>query len=59
MVKLYQELILTSILEDEGIPATFLTGIQAGIITTNSYSNAKIKKINPQKLKEKYQWARL
>ena len=33
--------ILTSILEDEGIPATFLTGIQAGIITTNSYSNAK------------------
>ena len=42
--------ILTSILEDEGIPATFLTGIQAGIITTNSYSNAKIKKINPQKI---------
>lgn len=42
--------ILTSILEDEGIPATFLTGIQAGIITTNLYSNAKIKKINPQKI---------
>lgn len=42
--------ILTSILEDEGISATFLTGTQAGIITTNSYSNAKIKKINPQKI---------
>ena len=42
--------ILTSILEEEGIHATFLTGIQAGIITTNSYSNAKIKKINPQKI---------
>lgn len=33
-----------------GIPATFLTGTQAGIITTKAFSNAKIKKINPKKI---------
>ena len=37
--------ILASMLESEGIQSVFLTGIQAGIVTTNSYSNAKIKKI--------------
>lgn len=42
--------ILASMLESEGIQSVFLTGIQAGIVTTNSYSNAKIKKINPQKI---------
>lgn len=44
--------ILASMLEGIGIPATFLTGIQAGIVTTNAYSNAKIKKINPQKIEK-------
>lgn len=44
--------ILASMLESEGIPSVFLTGTQAGIITTNSYSNAKIKKINSQKIEK-------
>ncbi|WP_122638175.1 aspartate kinase [Romboutsia sp. Marseille-P6047] len=42
--------ILSSMLEGENIPSIFLTGTQAGIITTNSYSNAKIKKINSQRI---------
>ena len=44
--------ILSSMLESENIPSIFLTGTQAGIITTNSYSNAKIKKINSQKIEK-------
>ena len=44
--------ILTSMLEANNIPAIFLTGIQAGIITTDSYCNAKIKKINPQRIEK-------
>ena len=37
--------ILATMLDSMGIPATFLTGTQAGIITTKAFSNAKIKKI--------------
>ncbi|MFR3071509.1 MAG: hypothetical protein ACLTK8_01190 [Paeniclostridium sp.] len=36
--------ILATMLDSMGIPATFLTGTQAGIITTKAFSNAKIKK---------------
>lgn len=42
--------ILTNMLEARGIPAIFLTGIQAGIITTKVYSNSKIKEINPTRI---------
>ena len=44
--------ILATMLDSMGIPATFLTGTQAGIITTKAYSNAKIKKINPRKIQK-------
>lgn len=42
--------ILSSMLEARGIPAVFLTGMQAGIITTKVYSNSKIKEINPTRI---------
>ena len=42
--------ILTSMLESRGIPSTFLTGMQAGIITTKVYSNSRIKEINPTRI---------
>lgn len=51
--------ILTSMLNENNIPATFLTGVQAGIVTTNSYSNAKIKKINPQKIEKELSMGRV
>ena len=51
--------ILTSMLNKNNIPATFLTGMQAGIITTNSYSNAKIRKINPQKIEKELSMGRV
>ncbi len=44
--------ILATMLDSMGVPATFLTGTQAGIITTKAYSNAKIKKINPRKIQK-------
>lgn len=44
--------ILATMLDSMGIPATFLTGTQAGIITTKAYSNAKIKKVNPRKIQK-------
>ena len=43
--------ILTSMLEGRGISAVFLTGIQAGIITTKVFSNSKIKEIDPTRIK--------
>ncbi|MGL6105932.1 aspartate kinase [Romboutsia sp.] len=42
--------ILTNMLNSQGLEATFLTGIQAGVITNNNYSNARIIKINPQRM---------
>ena len=42
--------ILSSMLEERGIPSIFLTGMQAGIITTKVYSNSKIKEINPTRI---------
>lgn len=44
--------VLATMLDSMGIPATFLTGTQAGIITTKAFSNAKIKKINPKKIQK-------
>ncbi|WP_455543893.1 aspartate kinase [Intestinibacter sp.] len=44
--------ILATMLDSMGIPATFLTGTQAGITTTKAFSNAKIKKINPKKIQK-------
>ena len=51
--------ILATMLDSMGIPATFLTGTQAGIITTKAYSNAKIKKINPQKIEKELSMGRV
>ncbi|MEW9077790.1 aspartate kinase [Terrisporobacter glycolicus] len=42
--------ILSSMLEARGISSVFLTGMQAGIITTKVYSNSKIKEINPTRI---------
>jgi len=42
--------ILSTMLEARGIPSVFLTGMQAGIITTKVYSNSKIKEINPTRI---------
>ena len=42
--------ILSSMLEERGIPSIFLTGMQAGIITTKVYSNSKIKEVNPTRI---------
>ncbi|WP_455538259.1 aspartate kinase [Terrisporobacter sp.] len=43
--------ILTSMLEGRNIPAVFLTGIQAGILTTKIFSDSKIKEVNPSRIK--------
>lgn len=42
--------ILSSMIESRGIPSIFLTGIQAGVITTKVYSNSKIKEVNPTRI---------
>ena len=42
--------ILTSMLEARHMPAVFLTGMQAGILTTKIFSNSKIKEINPTRI---------
>ena len=42
--------ILTSLLESRGISSVFLTGMQAGIITTKAYSNSRIKEINTERM---------
>lgn len=44
--------ILSSMLEARGISSVFLTGMQAGILTTKAYSNSKIKRINPKKIQQ-------
>ncbi|QKG84545.1 aspartate kinase [Kroppenstedtia pulmonis] len=43
---------LSSLLHNEGIPNTVLTGGQAGIITNNDYNNAQILTIHPKRVKE-------
>ncbi|HBE9761306.1 TPA: aspartate kinase [Clostridioides difficile] len=43
--------ILANLLNAQGIDSVFFTGQQAGIITSDEYSNAKIKYINPKKVK--------
>lgn len=42
--------ILSTMLEGRRIPSVFLTGMQAGIITTKVYSNSKIKGIDPARI---------
>ena len=42
--------ILVNMLRKRNIEAVFLTGYQAGIITTRDYSNAKIIDINPNRI---------
>ena len=42
--------ILSSMLEARGIQSVFLTGMQAGVITTKVFSNSKIKEINPTRI---------
>ena len=44
--------ILSSMLEARGISSIFLTGIQAGILTTKVYSNSKIKRINSKRIQQ-------
>ncbi len=41
--------ILANLLNAQGIDSVFFTGQQAGIITSDEYSNAKIKYINPKR----------
>ncbi len=47
--------IFTNLLISEGIDAVFLNGGQAGILTDDNFSNAKILDINPKKIKEELQ----
>lgn len=42
--------VLTNMLQVRNIKATFLTGYQAGIITTNNFSDAKILDINTERI---------
>lgn len=44
--------ILVNMLISKGIEAEFLTGQQAGILTTDNYSDARIKYINPNRIKQ-------
>ncbi|WP_410510879.1 aspartate kinase [Paenibacillus sp. BR2-3] len=41
---------LCSLLEVEGIPSTVLTGAQAGFMTDNSYGNARILDVRPERI---------
>jgi len=42
--------IMTSTLQNMGCPAVFLTGAQAGIITDNKYSDARILQVKSQNI---------
>jgi len=42
--------IMAATVQKTGCPAVFLTGAQAGIITDNSFNNARIKRINPENI---------
>ncbi len=42
--------IMTATLQNMGCPAVFLTGAQAGIITDNKYSDARILQVQPQNI---------
>lgn len=42
--------VLSNELQQNGIKATALSGAQAGLITNNSYTEAKIKKIKPKRI---------
>ncbi|MFE4709653.1 MULTISPECIES: aspartate kinase [Paenibacillus] len=41
---------LCGLLENEGIPSTVLTGAQAGFVTDNSYGNARILDVRPERI---------
>ena len=40
--------IMAAAIQQTGLPAIFLTGTQAGIITDNEYNDARILKVNPE-----------
>ncbi len=42
--------IMAATVQKTGCSAVFLTGAQAGIITDNSFNNARIKRINPENI---------
>jgi aspartate kinase len=42
--------IMAATVQKTGCPAVFLTGAQAGIITDNSFNNARIQRINPENI---------
>lgn len=42
--------IMAATVQKTGCPAIFLTGAQAGIITDNSFNNARIQRINPENI---------
>ncbi|MBE0344005.1 aspartate kinase, partial [Paenibacillus sp. 28ISP30-2] len=50
---------LCSLMENEGIPATVLTGAQAGFITDNQYGNARILDIKPDRIVEELNQGRV
>lgn len=43
--------VLSNELQNKGVSATALTGAQAGLITTDDYTEAKIKKVKPDRIK--------
>jgi len=44
--------VLANELRENGVDATALTGAQAGIITNDDFNEAKIKKVNPERIKQ-------
>lgn len=50
---------LCSLMEKEGIPATVLTGAQAGFITDDQYGNARILDIKPDRIVEELNQGRV
>lgn len=51
--------ILVNMLESKGIEAVFLTGIQAGMITSKEFSNAKIRNIDPKRIQRELDYGKV
>ena len=42
--------VLTATIREKGFPAVFITGSQAGIITDDSFNDARIRRVDPQRI---------
>lgn len=51
--------VMAASIQKAGIPAVFLTGCQAGIITNGEYNNARILKVNPENINKHAQDGRI